>query len=197
MEFVVGTRNTHKLEELTRILAPLVPGLVLLPATGEGPEEDGQSFSENALIKARAAFADSGVASIADDSGLVVDALNGEPGIHSARYAGTGIDSDNTALVLDKMKGEVARSARFVCAAALVSPHGEIVVERSWEGTLAQQPAGGGGFGYDPIFTPLGMSHTAAELESDAKDELSHRGQAFRALAVHMKEMTSAHSGVE
>jgi len=197
MEFVVGTRNTHKLEELTRILAPLVPGLVLLPATGEGPEEDGHSFRENALIKARAAFADSGVASIADDSGLVVDALNGEPGIHSARYAGTGIDSDNTALVLDKMKGEVARSARFVCAAALVSQHGEIVVERSWEGTLAQQPAGGGGFGYDPIFTPLGMSHTAAELESAAKDELSHRGQAFRALAVHMKEKTSAHSGVE
>jgi len=143
------------------------------------------------------AFADSGVASIADDSGLVVDALNGEPGIHSARYAGTGIDSDNTALVLDKMKGEVARSARFVCAAALVSQHGEIVVERSWEGTLAQQPAGGGGFGYDPIFTPSGMSHTAAELESAAKDELSHRGQAFRALAVHLAEMTSAHSGVE
>ena len=193
----MGTRNTHKLEELTRILAPLVPGLVLLPATGEGPEEDGQSFSENALIKARAAFVDSGVASIADDSGLVVDALNGEPGIHSARYAGTGIDSDNTALVLDKMKVEVARSARFVCAAALVSPHGEIVVERSWEGTLAQQPAGGGGFGYDPIFTPSGMSHTAAELESAAKDELSHRGQAFRALAVHLAEMTSAHSGVE
>ena len=193
----MGTRNTHKLEELTRILAPLVPGLVLLPATGEGPEEDGHSFRENALIKARAAFADSGVASIADDSGLVVDALNGEPGIHSARYAGTGIDSDNTALVLDKMKGEVARSARFACAAALVSPHGEIVVERSWEGTLAQQPAGGGGFGYDPIFTPSGMSHTAAELESATKDELSHRGQAFRALAAHLAEMTSAHSGVE
>jgi XTP/dITP diphosphohydrolase len=186
MEIVVGTRNAHKIQELTRILEPLIPQLTLVPAPGPSPVEDGETFSENALIKARAAFADSSLPSIADDSGLVVDALGGAPGIHSARYSGTGIDEENTALVLSHMVGVVNRRAQFVCAAALVHSGGELVLERSWEGSLAEEPSGLGGFGYDPIFVPEGHSRTAGELRDQDKDALSHRGQAFRALAEHL-----------
>ena len=186
MDIVVGTRNAHKILELQRILGPAVPGLTLVPAPGPSPIEDGETFSANALIKARAAFAESGLPSIADDSGLVVDALDGAPGIHSARYSGTGIDEENTALVLSQMAGVVDRRARFVCAAALVHSGGEVVLERSWEGSLADEPAGSGGFGYDPIFVPEGDSHTSSELSDEGKDALSHRGQAFRALAEHL-----------
>jgi XTP/dITP diphosphohydrolase len=186
MDIVVGTRNAHKILELQRILGPAVPGLTLLPAPGPSPIEDGQTFSANALIKARAAFAESGLPSIADDSGLVVDALDGAPGINSARYSGTGIDEENTALVLSQMVGVANRRARFVCAAALVHSGGELVLERSWEGSLADEPAGSGGFGYDPIFVPEGDSRTSSELSDEGKDALSHRGQAFRALAEHL-----------
>jgi XTP/dITP diphosphohydrolase len=186
MDIVVGTRNAHKILELQRILGPAVPGLTLLPAPGPSPIEDGDTFSANALIKARAAFAESGLPSIADDSGLVVDALDGAPGINSARYSGTGIDEENTALVLSQMVGVANRRARFVCAAALVHSGGELVLERSWEGSLADEPAGSGGFGYDPIFVPEGDSRTSSELSDEGKDALSHRGQAFRALAEHL-----------
>ena len=186
MEIVVGTRNAHKIQELTRILEPLIPQLTLVPAPGPSPVEDGESFSANALIKARAAFSESGLPSIADDSGIVVDALDGAPGIHSARYSGTGIDEENTALVLSQMVGVADRRARFVCAAALVHSGGEIVLESSWEGSLAYEPLGAGGFGYDPIFVPEDHSRTAGELSDDDKDALSHRGQAFRALAEHL-----------
>jgi XTP/dITP diphosphohydrolase len=186
MDIVVGTRNAHKILELQRILGPLVPGLTLVPAPGPSPVEDGETFSANALIKARAAFAESGLPSIADDSGIVVDALDGAPGIHSARYSGSGIDEENTALVLSQMTGVAHRRARFVCAAALVHSGGEVVLERSWEGSLAQEPSGSGGFGYDPIFVPEGGSRTSSELRDEDKDALSHRGQAFRALAEHL-----------
>lgn len=186
MDIVVGTRNAHKIQELQRILGPLVPGVTLVPALGPSPVEDGDTFSENALIKARAAFAESGLPSIADDSGLVVDALDGAPGIHSARYSGTGVDEENTALVLSQMAGVANRRARFVCAAALVHAGGEVVLERSWEGSLSHEPAGSGGFGYDPIFVPEGSSRTSSELSDDEKDALSHRGHAFRALAEHL-----------
>jgi XTP/dITP diphosphohydrolase len=186
MDIVVGTRNAHKILELQRILGPAVPGLTLVPAPGPSPIEDGETFTANALIKARAAFAESGLPSIADDSGLVVDALDGAPGIHSARYSGTGIDEENTALVLSQMAGIANRRARFVCAAALVHSGGELVIERSWEGSLADEPTGSGGFGYDPIFVPEGDSRTSSELSDEGKDALSHRGQAFRALAEHL-----------
>jgi XTP/dITP diphosphohydrolase len=186
MDIVVGTRNAHKILELQRILGPAVPGLTLLPAPGPSPIEDGETFSANALIKARAAIAESGLPSIADDSGLVVDALDGAPGINSARYSGTGIDEENTALVLSQMVGVANRRARFVCAAALVHSGGELVLERSWEGSLADEPTGSGGFGYDPIFVPEGDSRTSSELSDEGKDALSHRGQAFRALAEHL-----------
>ena len=184
----VGTKNAHKIAELERILAPELPGLVLTPSPDESPDETGLSFSDNALIKARSAFAASRIPSIADDSGIAVSALGGAPGIHSARYAGTGEDADNTALLLRNMANHHDRSAAFVCAAAFVWEGGEVVVERRWEGSLATRPQGEGGFGYDPIFIPTGSAITAAQMSADAKDQLSHRGHAFRALAVSIRE---------
>lgn len=186
MKVVVGTRNAHKILELERILAPAVPGIELLPAPGPAPVEDGDTFIANALIKARAAYADSGMPSIADDSGLVVDALDGRPGIFSARYAPSGEDADNTSLVLTEMFGQSGRGAYFVCAAALVWEGGEKAVEARWEGSLALEPSGGGGFGYDPIFIPRGETRTSADMTPDEKDALSHRGRAFRSLALHL-----------
>lgn len=189
MRVVVGTRNTHKIDEIGRILGSVVAGLELIPAQGPSPEEDGLTFSDNALIKARAAHADSALPAIADDSGLVVHALDGRPGLFSARYSGTGDDGENTALVLAQMEGIRHRHAYFVCAAALVWDGGEVVLESRWEGTLARTPAGVGGFGYDPIFVPDGHTVTSAELSSDEKDVLSHRGTAFRSLAVHLEAL--------
>lgn len=183
MRLVVGTKNAHKIAELERILGPLLPDLHLEPSPEESPVEDGDTFSANALIKARSAFSATGRPSIADDSGIEVVALGGRPGIFSARYAESGKDADNTAKVLSEMTGVGDRSAAFVCAAALVHQGGEIVLERRWEGTLALSPAGAGGFGYDPVFIPEGLELTAAELSAAEKDERSHRGQAFRALA--------------
>jgi len=179
MKIVVGTRNAHKIGELTEILSPVLVGIDLIPATGEAPVEDGASFYENALIKARAAFQDSGIPAIADDSGIEVPALGGEPGIHSARYSPSGEDEDNTELLLSKMLGITDRRAEFVCAAAYVTPQGEYVIERRWEGTLAEGPSGARGFGYDPIFIPKGLTITSAEMAPTDKNELSHRGQAF------------------
>ncbi len=186
MRVIVGTKNAHKVLELQRILEPLIPGLSLEPSPEDSPVEDGETFEANALIKARSAFHATGRPAIADDSGLEVAALDGRPGIFSARYAPSGEDADNTAKVLDDMKGVGDRRAAFVCAAALVHDGGEIVIEKRWEGSLAEHPAGSGGFGYDPVFIPEGYSVSAAELEAHQKDELSHRGQAFRALAPHI-----------
>ena len=183
MRVVVGTKNAHKVLELQRILEPLIPGLVLEPSPEDSPEEDGDTFSANALIKARSAFQATGQPAIADDSGIEVVALEGRPGIFSARYAPSGLDHDNTALLLHEMAGVEDRAAAFVCAAALVHDGGEVVLERRWEGAVATEPAGSGGFGYDPIFIPEGYSVTSAELTPEEKDELSHRGQAFRAIA--------------
>jgi len=179
----VGTGNTHKLREFQRILSPLLPGLELVPVTGDGPEETGLSFHDNALIKARAAFIQTGLPSIADDSGITVRALGGAPGIYSQRYSPSGTDRDNTALLLATMTGETDRFAAFVCAAALVYDGGEKVVERSWQGSLAIAEQGSKGFGYDPVFIPEGLEVTSAELSPEEKDELSHRGQAFKDLA--------------
>lgn len=187
MELVVGTRNAHKIIELQRILAPLVPGLALRPATGESPVEDGSTFKENALIKARAAFVDAQHIAIADDSGMAVEALGGKPGIYSARYAPSGEDADNTQLVLSQMQGQSDRRAVFVCAAAVVFDGGEYVVEATWLGHVATEVVGEGGFGYDPIFIPEGETRTSAQLSAVEKDRISHRGQAFRLLAAHLE----------
>ena len=183
MKLVVGTRNAHKIAELTEILTPALGALDLVPAQGEAPEEDATTFYENALIKARSAFADSGHPTIADDSGIEVRALGGQPGVRSARYAASGLDEDNTALLLKNLEGVEDRQAEFVCAAAYVTARGEYVIERRWEGTIAHAPSGGGGFGYDPIFLPEGSAVSAAEMSPAEKNSVSHRGQAFLALA--------------
>lgn len=185
---VLATHNTGKLTELRRILdAQAVSGVRLLSAADAGlpePEETGETFEENALLKARAGTAASSLACLADDSGLVVDALGGEPGVRSARYAGRhGDDAANLDLVLENMAGVVDRSARFVCVAALVTPDGEEYTATGvLEGTLTSNPRGSNGFGYDPIFQPLGAAMTTAEMLPQAKDAMSHRGQAFRGI---------------
>lgn len=184
----VGTGNSHKLEEFRRILHPLLPGVELVPTPGESPEETGETFIENALIKARAAFEATGLPSIADDSGIAVEALDGAPGIYSQRYAPSGTDADNTALLLANLGNQENRQAAFVCAAAVVFEGGQIALERRWEGSVALTASGDGGFGYDPVFVPEGLSVTAAELSPEDKDALSHRGQAFRALAKEIRQ---------
>ena len=188
MKLVLATRNEKKLVELRRILQPLVAaevvGLADVPAYEEVPET-GATFEENALIKAREAARRTGLPAVADDSGLVVDALNGMPGVLSARWAGRGHDdAANLGLVLDQVADvpDDRRGAAFVCVAALVTPDGtEHVVTGRLEGTLARGPRGTGGFGYDPVFQPHGDPRTTAEMAPAEKDAISHRGRAVRA----------------
>jgi XTP/dITP diphosphohydrolase len=186
---VLATHNLAKLAELRRILDTLqVGGIELLSAADvqlPEPEETGDSFEANALLKARAGAQASGLACLADDSGLAVESLNGEPGVHSARYAGRhGDDAANLALVLERMEGVLHRAARFVCVAALVTPDGwESTAHGVIEGSLTTEPRGTNGFGYDPIFQPMGARLTTAEMTPAQKDAISHRGRAFRAIA--------------
>jgi len=192
-EVLLATRNAKKLAELRRILSDVVRvdllGLHDLPAYDEAPET-GATFADNALLKAREAARHTGLVAVADDSGLAVDALNGMPGVLSARWAGPARnDAANLQLVLDQIADvpELRRGAAFVCAAAMVTPDGtEQVVEGRVDGTLLYAPRGTGGFGYDPIFVPIGESRTTAELTPAEKDAISHRGRAFRALAPHV-----------
>jgi XTP/dITP diphosphohydrolase len=194
VQIVLATRNAHKVEELRQILGDRLGGHELVAVTdapgGGGPEpvEDGDTFAANALIKARAAHAATGLPAIADDSGIAVDALDGAPGIHSARYAGTRDDGDNLRLLLERMRGVADRSASFVCAAALVDDAGEHVVTARWPGEVLDQPAGAGGFGYDPIFRPEGETRSAAELSAEEKNAVSHRVQAFGRLVEVLRE---------
>lgn len=190
MRLVLATRNQAKLAELRRILAPLVAveviGLADVPPYEEVPES-GATFEENALIKAREAVLRTGLPAVADDSGLTVEALNGMPGVLSARWAGArASDPANLQLVLDQIADgpDDRRGAAFVCAAVLVTPAGtEHVVRGEMTGTLLRVPRGSNGFGYDPIFVPTGDTRSTAEMTPAEKDAVSHRGQAFRALA--------------
>ncbi|MBH0084316.1 RdgB/HAM1 family non-canonical purine NTP pyrophosphatase [Salinibacterium sp. SWN167] len=198
MRIVLATHNAHKVAELRRILGPALDGLELVAYDGPEPVEDGDTFQANALIKARAAAAHTGLPALADDSGVCVDALGGAPGIHSARYAGTRNDVDNLELLLANMVGRDDRAAQFACAAAFVVPTGvagtavaagaseaeshEFVELALWPGTVATERSGTEGFGYDPIFCPDGQPGTSADLTSDQKDALSHRAQAFAAI---------------
>jgi XTP/dITP diphosphohydrolase len=194
MKLVLATHNAHKVEELRRILGGRLEGIELLGYDGPEPVEDGDTFEANALIKARAAAEHTGLPAIADDSGISVAALGGAPGIHSARYAGTRNDEDNLRLLLKNLEGVDDRAASFVCAAALVLPpvdaaHDfEHVEVGNWPGTVLLEPVGGGGFGYDPIFKPIGYSVSAAELNPDEKNAVSHRGLAFAALMPVVRE---------
>ncbi len=180
---LLATKNTGKVRELQRILAAY--GLTLEGATYDPGPETGTTFQANALAKAREGVAHTGLPSVADDSGLTVDALGGMPGILSARWAGRhGDDQANLSLVLGQLADVEARGAAFVCAAAYALPDGRSeVVLGELRGTLLREPRGDGGFGYDPIFVPTGLSVTSAELSAADKDAISHRGQAFRALA--------------
>ncbi|MCW2708778.1 MAG: XTP/dITP diphosphohydrolase [Streptomyces sp.] len=182
---LLATRNSGKVAELQRILAPY--GMSLEGASYEPGPETGASFADNALAKAREGVAETGLPSVADDSGLTVDALNGMPGILSARWAGRhGDDLANLQLVLGQLSDvpDSRRGAAFVCAAAYALPDGRSeVVLGELRGTLIREPRGSNGFGYDPIFVPLGYDVTSAELSPEEKDAISHRGQAFRALA--------------
>lgn len=196
---VLATHNKGKLAELQRILDTQGLAVRLLSAAQVDlpePVEDGETFADNALLKARAGAAASGLACLADDSGLVVDALGGAPGVRSARYAGThGDDEANLRLVLERMADVADRSARFVCVAALVTPSGEETTATGVvEGTLTTRPQGDQGFGYDPIFQPDGYDVTTAEMTPDQKDAISHRGQAFRAIAAAVAALASGQS---
>ncbi|GAA2434783.1 RdgB/HAM1 family non-canonical purine NTP pyrophosphatase [Actinomadura vinacea] len=191
---VLASRNNAKIAELERILNGLgveVTGLAAFPDAPEVPETE-LTFEGNALLKARAIAACTGLPAVADDSGLCVDALNGMPGVLSARWSGrfgsAAPDKDraNLDLVLDQLAdvGDEHRGAHFVCAAALVVPGGaEHVVEGRMRGHVIRAPRGAGGFGYDPIFVPEDDTRTNAELTAAEKDAISHRGRAFRALA--------------
>jgi XTP/dITP diphosphohydrolase len=191
---VLATRNAHKVTELSRILDGLPVELVSgndldLPDI----EETGDTFAENALLKARACAAMTGLPAVADDSGIVVDGLGGEPGVRSARYAGGhGDDEANLRLVLERLGASAQRSGRFVCVAALVTPDGvEVTEEGVMEGVITHEPRGDRGFGYDPIFVARGEQRTNAELTADEKDAISHRGAAFRALRPHLEKLAT------
>ena len=184
---VLATANPGKVVELRRILAPYGLELRGIDGAYEPGPETGATFEDNALAKAREAVRHTGLPAVADDSGLAVDALNGMPGVLSARWAGRhGDDRANLELLLGQL-GDVPderRGAAFVCAAAYALPDGrEGVVRGELRGSLTRTPRGTGGFGYDPLLVPDGGTRTTAELSPDEKDAVSHRGQAFRALA--------------
>ena len=198
---LVASRNQKKLAELHRVLdAAGVSGLTLLSLEDVDPfdeaPETGATFEENALAKARDAYRATGLASVADDSGLEVAALNGMPGVLSARWSGVAGDAAekdraNTALLLGQL-GDVPdgrRGAAFVSACALVSRAGEVVVRGEWPGSIVREPRGDGGFGYDPVFLPSGSDRTAAELSPAEKDAASHRGRALALLVPALREL--------
>jgi XTP/dITP diphosphohydrolase len=196
---LLASRNAKKLAELRRILAPALPdvevvGLDDVPRYDEVPET-GATFDENALIKAREGHRHTGLPTVADDSGLTVAALNGMPGVLSARWAGGhGDDEANLRLVLDQLRDvpDDRLDAAFVCAVAYVDGQREVVTHGRMPGRLVRAPRGRNGFGYDPIFVPAGDERTSAELPTEEKDAISHRGQALRALAAMLAQETGS-----
>ncbi|WP_418003036.1 RdgB/HAM1 family non-canonical purine NTP pyrophosphatase [Mycobacterium sp. PDNC021] len=199
-DLLVASRNAKKLVELQRVLdAAGVVGLRLLslsdvPEYPEAPET-GATFEENALAKARDGFAATGIACIADDSGVSVDALNGMPGVLSARWAGRhGDDAANLSLLLGQIQDvpDSRRGAAFVSCCALVSAAGSVVVRGEWPGAIAREPRGSSGFGYDPVFVPAGGSVSAAELTAAEKDAASHRGRALAQLVPALRELAGS-----
>lgn len=191
MKLVLATHNQHKVGEVGAILAQSVPGLELLGYDGPEPIEDGTSFLENALIKARAAYAHTGLPSIADDSGIAVEILGGSPGIFSARWAGGRDNIANRQLLLSQLDDvrDENRSASFVCTIAMVSADGEVSFTGIWPGRVARHEQGANGFGYDPVFIPQGFEITAAELEPEIKNSMSHRSLALEQLASYLNQL--------
>ena len=194
---LVASRNPKKLAELRRVLDTAgVSGLTLLSLNDVEPfdeaPETAATFEGNALAKARDAFRATGLAAVADDSGISVEALNGMPGVLSARWSGMhGDDHANTALLLAQLRDvpDERRGAAFVSACALVSSAGETVVRGEWPGVVAREPRGAGGFGYDPVFVPVGETRSAAELTPQEKDAASHRGRALALLLPSLRAL--------
>lgn len=194
-KLLLATRNQGKILEFRRILDAIAPREIELVGLDQFPDlhdvdETGATFQENALLKAREMSEATGLPAIADDSGLCVDALNGDPGIFSARWAGEhGNDRANLEKVLDQLK-EVAdekRTGYFICVAALYLPDGRTHCEEGrFFGTILHSPVGENGFGYDPIFLPEGLTISSAQMSSEEKDAMSHRGKALRAIAPHV-----------
>lgn len=189
MKLVFASGNPGKLREIARIFAAL--DIDVLPQSRfaiESPPETGTTFTANALLKARHAVAVTGLAAMADDSGIVVDALDGRPGVYSARYAGPDAsDAANLEKLLDEMRDvpDKRRGAAFHCAAVLVFPEADqapLIAEGTWSGRITRSRRGSGGFGYDPVFLDTRLGKTGAELSGQEKDAVSHRGKAFRTL---------------
>ncbi len=185
-KLIIATNNKHKLKELREVLHPYFESILSLEEAGIQHEtvEDAATFEGNALKKAREIACISGCAALADDSGRSVKALNGEPGVYSARYAGEPCnDRKNLELVLEKMEGIKDRTACFVCVLALVTPSGELTARGEVAGELTYAPQGEGGFGYDPIFYIPQYKCTFAQMTQEQKNQLSHRAIAARLLA--------------
>ena len=200
-KLVLATRNSGKIIEFRRILEELAPGAIELISVDQFPdlidvEETGATFEENSLLKARYTSHATGLPAIADDSGLCVDALDGAPGIFSARWAGEhGDDQANLEKVLDQLKDvpDEKRGAHFLCVASLVLPDGrEQVAEGRFDGSILRTAVGTNGFGYDPIFQPLGLAISSAQMSADDKDLVSHRGKSLRAIAPHVIQMLAS-----
>jgi XTP/dITP diphosphohydrolase len=196
---VVASRNLHKLREIARICADWPVSWVTVendPRPWPDVEESGETYLENALLKARAVASTLGLPAVADDSGIEVDALGGAPGPRSARYAGEhATDGQNLRQLIRALKGVPGsgRTARYRCVAALAMPDGtELHAEETCEGVVTREPRGAGGFGYDPVFVPAGWDLTMAELTDEQKDRISHRGRAFRALGELLEDSTRA-----
>ncbi len=185
MQLYFATGNQHKAKEVEAILRARGADVEILMHKGEEPVESGSTFLENALIKARAAFAATGAPSFADDSGIAVEVMGGAPGIFSAIWSGGRDDKTNRDLLLAQLIDipEENRAAAFVCTMALVDDAGEVSVTGVWPGKIATQASGEHGFGYDPIFIPQGFNVTAAELEPEVKNAFSHRAMALQQLA--------------
>ncbi|MEY4648051.1 MAG: hypothetical protein RL009_467 [Actinomycetota bacterium] len=181
MKLVLATHNQGKLAEMRAILEPAVPGLELVSYDGPEPIENGTTFLENALIKARAAHIHTGLPAIADDSGVAVEILGGSPGIFTAIWAGGRDNAENRQLLLRQLVDirDEHRAAAFICTIAMVTDDGEVSFTGNWPGVIAREERGEHGHGYDPIFVPDGFELTAAELEPELKNAFSHRAQAL------------------
>lgn len=197
MKFVLASRNPHKLRELAAILAGL--GVEVVSESDMGleveVEETGTTFAENAFLKASAVMEASGLPAIADDSGICCDALDGAPGVWSARYGGEGLDDDGrTRLLLNNLMGARTRAAHFACAVCCRFPGGDtLAAEGRCDGTIAYAPQGTGGFGYDPVFFDPELKKTFAQLSPEEKAARSHRGKALRAFAEELRTYLEEH----
>ena len=193
MKLIIASNNKHKITEIKSILGTKFDTILSLSEAGITHEtvEDGQTFMQNAVKKAREIAEISGFTAIADDSGICAHALDNAPGIYSARFAGEhGNDEANNDLLLEKLSDKSDRTAHYTCAIALASADGELVTAEGYlYGTIIDTRRGNGGFGYDPLFVPEGQSRTVAEMTDGEKNEISHRGRALRALVDKLQSM--------